>query len=99
MVEHLRVFHHVGFFVDATNQRLRKDKLMSHSKGTHTFATQKTVNAPHTVLAVASMPTHDDIAKRAYDIYIRTGSRQGQCKQNWQQAEQDLRNEGTKACH
>ena len=71
---------------------------MSHSKETHAPAAQQTSNAAHTAVAAAAMPTHDDIAKRAFDIYVKTGRRQGQCKQNWQQAEQALRNEGVVAC-
>jgi len=40
--------------------------------------------------STVAAPTHDDIAKRAYDIYLKTGRKQGQCKQNWQQAEHSL---------
>src|ERR1035437_6785642 len=36
-------------------------------------------------------PTHDEIAARAYEIYTKTGRIQGQCKQNWQEAEQSRR--------
>jgi hypothetical protein len=43
------------------------------------------VNAPD-----VAEPTHEAIARRAYDIYVKTGRKQGQCKQNWQQAEQSL---------
>jgi hypothetical protein len=37
-----------------------------------------------------TMPTPEDIAKRAYEIYLEKGSQQGQCEQNWIQAEQEL---------
>jgi hypothetical protein len=30
------------------------------------------------------------IAKRAYDIYMKSGHKDGQCKQNWLQAEHEL---------
>lgn len=40
--------------------------------------------------SVVKGPTHEVIARRAYDIYLQTGRKQGQCKQNWQQAEQSL---------
>ncbi len=43
-------------------------------------------------------PSHGDIARRAYDIYLKTGRQQGQCQQNWRQAEQALTNEGQAAC-
>lgn len=36
-------------------------------------------------------PTHDDIAKRAYEIYTQKGNREGDSEQNWKQAEQELR--------
>lgn len=36
-------------------------------------------------------PTHDDIAKRAYEIYAEKGNRQGDSEQNWKQAEHELK--------
>jgi hypothetical protein len=39
-------------------------------------------------------PTHEDIAKRAYEIYTRKGRRQDQSEQNWLQAERELQNKG-----
>lgn len=38
-----------------------------------------------------ALPTHDEIAKRAYDIYVKSGHKQGLCNQNWLKAEQELR--------
>jgi hypothetical protein len=35
-------------------------------------------------------PTHDQIAERAYSIYLHTGSKPGHCQQNWHQAEKEL---------
>lgn len=35
--------------------------------------------------------SHDDIARRAYAIYLNTGCQPGQCEQNWCQAEAELR--------
>jgi len=40
---------------------------------------------------VTPAPTSSDIAKRAHEIYIQKGSKQGECKANWQQAELELR--------
>jgi len=40
---------------------------------------------------------HDEIAQRAFDIYVKNGRQQGQCKQNWQQAEQSLHDQGMAA--
>ena len=50
-------------------------------------ALQQAAHICHTVI---TGPTHEVIARRAYDIYLKTGRKQGQCKQNWQQAEQAL---------
>src|SRR5688572_18066389 len=49
--------------------------------------------------ALTTVVTHDDIAQRAHDIYVKNGFQQGQSDQNWQQAERDLRDHGTVACH
>ena len=42
--------------------------------------------------AVVSEISHNDIARRAYEIYVKNGYQQGQSQQNWQQAEEELRN-------
>jgi len=34
--------------------------------------------------------THDQIAQRAYDIYIQNGRQEGRCQQDWKQAENEL---------
>jgi len=39
---------------------------------------------------VIAEPSHDEIAERAYAIYIMTGCQQGCCKQNWNKAEVEL---------
>jgi hypothetical protein len=36
--------------------------------------------------------THNDIARRAYDLYEQRGCITNQCRQNWLQAERELRN-------
>jgi hypothetical protein len=38
--------------------------------------------------------THEDIAKRAYQIYAEKGCPQGQSEENWRQAEQDIQSRG-----
>ncbi|NQV86228.1 MAG: DUF2934 domain-containing protein [Woeseiaceae bacterium] len=50
-------------------------------------------SGPATLAAVS----HDDIARLAYDIFDKNGRQQGQCQQNWQQAEQELK-EGQSSC-
>lgn len=43
-----------------------------------------------------SEPSNDDIARRAYEIYDKSGRQPGHCRQNWEQAERELRrNSGT----
>jgi DUF2934 family protein len=39
----------------------------------------------------AAAPTHDDIARRAYQLYLQRGSADGQEVDDWLRAEQDLR--------
>lgn len=34
---------------------------------------------------------HDDVARRAYAIYVSSGCLPGRCEQNWLQAERELR--------
>lgn len=38
--------------------------------------------------------THEDIARRAYQIYIEKGCPQGQSEENWLQAKQDIKSRG-----
>ena len=44
----------------------------------------------HSGSASPEVPSHEDIARRAYDIYVKKGRPQGQCRQNWREAEQEL---------
>jgi len=39
----------------------------------------------------ATAPTHEEIALRAYDIYSRNGRNEGHSRQDWEQAEHELR--------
>jgi hypothetical protein len=68
----------------------------TESKTTQTYATQQKPGDRHNEQAVPLIPAHDEIAKRAYEIYIKKGRRQGQCERDWKQAENDLRS-GRKA--
>jgi hypothetical protein len=64
---------------------------MTQSKATQELAAQQTHGDLHPGHGVIATPTHAEIARRAYDIYVKNGRKQGQCKQNWHQAEADLR--------
>jgi hypothetical protein len=70
-------------------------KYMTRSKATQMSDMQQARKTPHPgqVTTATSIPTYEDIAKRAYEIYIANGCKEGQCKQNWQQAEQELKNQ------
>ena len=67
------------------------DKYTTRSEAKGTLAAQQTHNDLHPGHGVITMPTHDDIARRAYEIYVKNGRKQDLCKQNWLQAEQELR--------
>jgi hypothetical protein len=51
---------------------------------------QQAHDIPRPKSVQTTKPTIEDIAKRAYEIYIEKGCQQGQCEQNWKQAEQEL---------
>jgi hypothetical protein len=72
-------------------------KYTTQSEATRTLAAQQTHNDMHPGHGVTATPTHGDIAKRAYDIYVKTGCKQGQCTKNWHQAENDLRASGRRS--
>jgi hypothetical protein len=55
--------------------------------------------ARHSGCCDSAAPTHDDIARRAYDIYVKTGCKNGHCTQNWHQAEQSLRDQAHAGHH
>ncbi|MGA2071044.1 MAG: DUF2934 domain-containing protein [Sedimentisphaerales bacterium] len=61
------------------------------SKAKQAFASQQTHKGSQTTPAAVT-PTHKEIARRAYEIYIENGRRQGQSEQYWLQAEQELKN-------
>ena len=67
-------------------------KYMTQSKVTQMSAMQQGQKALHPGPVAAAMPTHKDIAKRAYEIYVERDYRQGQSELNWLQAEQELKN-------
>jgi hypothetical protein len=67
------------------------NKYTKESKAKQVFASQQTHTGSQTVSAAAA-PTHKEIARRAYEIYIENGRRQGQSEQYWLQAEHELKN-------
>ena len=69
------------------------NKYKNQSKSKQVHATQQMLNASHPDPAVAAMLTHEDIARRAHEIYVEKGCRQGQNEPDWLQAEQELKNQ------
>jgi hypothetical protein len=63
---------------------------MTQSEANRELAAGQTHDDLHPGRGILTMPTHEDIAKRAYDIYVKGGHKEGQCKQNWHQAEHEL---------
>jgi hypothetical protein len=45
-----------------------------------------------------SAVSHDEVARRAHEIYLKTGSIGGQCSNNWNQAERELKDEALVMC-
>ena len=67
------------------------DKYTTQPEAKRTLAAQQMHSDMHPGPGVITTPTHEEIAKRAYEIYVKGGRKDGQSKQNWQQAEIDLR--------
>jgi hypothetical protein len=66
-----------------------KSRTISRSKGA--LAAQQMASVSCAEPITTAMPSDEDIARRAYDIYIEKGCRQGQGQENWLQAEQELK--------
>jgi hypothetical protein len=60
-------------------------------KTTQVPVPQQAHDIPRSKSAQTTKTTIDDIAKRAYEIYLEKGCQQGQCEQNWKQAERELK--------
>ena len=66
-------------------------KYITKSKTSQMSQMQQEHKAPNSGLAAASEMTHDDISRRAYEIYAENGRKEGQSEQNWLQAQNDLK--------
>jgi Protein of unknown function (DUF2934) len=67
------------------------DKYTTHSEANQILAAEQTHDDLHPGRGVVTMPTQEDIAIRAYCIYLQSGCEQGHCQRNWQQAVLELR--------
>jgi hypothetical protein len=50
----------------------------------------RTTAPPGARTPATSLPTHDQIAQRAYEIYVRGGRVEGRGQEDWLQAEHEL---------
>lgn len=72
-------------------------KNMNQAKFPHAVlvsSPQQTHGIPRPGPVAAAEPTYEEIAGRAYQIYVEKGCPKGQSEQNWLQAEQEQRNRG-----
>jgi hypothetical protein len=84
------------------NKQISKSKLSPVSvpqppKSPPVSASQPIHDIPQPGQFRAAGTTHDDVARRAYQIYVEQGYPQGQSEQNWQQAEREHRYQGLAA--
>ncbi len=56
----------------------------AHAENSARLSTRP-ANAPD-----AASTDHDQIARLAYEIYLKNGRQPGQCRENWQQAQREL---------
>jgi hypothetical protein len=68
-------------------------KYMTKSKTTQMSGMQQAEKALQSGSVSTAVLTHDEIAKRAYEIYVESGCRQDRCEHNWLQSEQELKNQ------
>ena len=66
-------------------------KYMTKSKATQMSEMQHAHKVPYPGQVAATILTHKDISRRAYEIYVENGCKEGQSEQNWLQAEQELK--------
>jgi hypothetical protein len=59
-------------------------------KASQVPAPQQARDIPRPKPAPTAAPTQEDIAKRAYEIYVKKGRPEGQSEQIWKQAEREL---------
>lgn len=66
------------------------NKPLTHQQESNVAVAAKSAGQPTPTGSVLAEPSHAAIAQQAYDIYVKTGRKAGQCKQNWQEAEKVL---------
>jgi hypothetical protein len=61
------------------------------AKPTSTMKTMESQASGHGVMSSRNQPTQEQIARRAYEIFLARGGQQGNPEQDWFQAERELR--------
>ncbi len=72
-------------------RRRRKDQPLREIVGTLATVPTATGEIPNPVESLAREPTHDEIARRAYQLYEARGGDHARDWEDWFQAEQELR--------
>ena len=71
--------------------RRRKDReTLAQIVGTPATVPSATGDNPNAVANLAVQPTHEDIARRAYQLYEERGGEHGRDQDDWFQAEREL---------
>ena len=75
-----------------TPRRRRKDREPhNQTAGTPATVPGATGDIPSGIESLAIEPIHDDIARRAYQLYEERGREHGRDREDWFQAERELR--------
>jgi Protein of unknown function (DUF2934) len=76
----------------STPSHRRKDREpLNQTVGTLATVPTATGDIPNPVESLAREPTHDEIARRAYQLYEERGGEHGRDWDDWFQAERELR--------
>jgi hypothetical protein len=75
----------------ATKSKKTQTITVQHQSGQMT-APRPIQDIPQSKVSGAVSPSHEEIAMRAYEIYVQLGRPEGQSEKIWQQAEQDIQN-------
>ena len=68
---------------------------MTQQEPVRVFTAPQRLATPSIRSAMPRVPSHEDIAMRAYEIYVENGRKQGHGPQDWQQAERELEKAAT----
>ena len=77
----------------AKNERTPNDKPRSRSASSTTRKAAPKSGGGGTLMTLAPPPTHDEIAARAWQLYMARGGNHGNDQHDWLEAERQLRQE------